>query len=76
MKWKSDYTTACYFQYSNIITYDKGSIPRKKNVKKKKISRPTDPLNFGPVSGNPSFIFFGLIVLVRNKHNLLFATLV
>ncbi len=39
-----------------------GSIPKKKKkIIKKKISRPTDPSNFGPVSGNPSFIFFGLI---------------
>ena len=34
---------------------------QEKKIKKKKNSRPTDPSNFGPVSGNPSFIFFGLM---------------
>ena len=42
---------------------------KKFKKKKKKNSRPTDPSNFGPVSGNPSFFFrpnatyfFGFII--------------
>ena len=40
---------------------------QEKNKKKKKNFRPTDPSNFGPVTGNPSFIFFGPIISTNGK---------
>ena len=37
------------------------AVPNVKNILKKKICLPTDPKKYSDVSGNKTFIFFGLI---------------